>query len=81
MEMKSREQRIIEAAGGEYLGAQDGFAWYNEPVSHSTMLIETAFLNAATDETATLYLRLRMGVKARAFEREKNPQIAQGAAR
>jgi len=63
----SREQRIIELAGGEYLGTQDGMAWYNEPVTHSTMMMDTRTLADAKDHEAAEFIKILMRRKRQEF--------------
>jgi hypothetical protein len=63
----SREQRIIELAGGQYLGTQDGFAWYNEPQTHSTMVVDARTLADAEDNVAVEYLKILMRKKREEF--------------
>jgi hypothetical protein len=71
----TREQRIIELAGGEYLATQDGFAWYNEPQTHSTMVMDVRTLADATDTVAIEYLKILMRNKRREFSKEQESEV------
>lgn len=39
-ETKSREQELVESAGGEYIGIQWGMVWFNDPQTNSTLAMK-----------------------------------------
>lgn len=63
----SREQSIIERAGGEYLGLAEGLIWFNDPRTHTTMTVDRLWLAVLGDQAAIEDLKLQIASKRAAF--------------
>ena len=65
----SREQSLVERAGGEYLGIEEGLVWFNDPCTHSTMTVEQLRLAVMGEGAAIEDLRFQISQKRAAFAR------------
>ena len=46
----SREQSAVEAAGGVYVGTEEGYVYFNDPRTGTTLIVSQAQLKASGSE-------------------------------
>ena len=63
----SREQTIVELAGGEYLGTSDGMVWWNDPLNQATLVTAQNEILDCTEAAAVDLVKEQMTRKRLEF--------------